>query len=221
VGCRIIHPQTQTTYPEKIRRMQGRGDVMPTRFGSKCSDCNSERQGGGDQYRRKIVVSASAQLVVVRLTCSRKGRLERIVRLRSEMQSASVVSDDETIHLTDKAPSESVPNYLNSDHPIRYRSMKGEGMHFAAHAEARIDLGIAGAGRHRDNAAKDRWAPDRDRVVFATLGRSDAEGCNGYEDRRRGHQGRRRCNVSDWKRTIGRSAYGPEGKRYGLELASV
>jgi alpha-L-fucosidase 2 len=87
---------------------------------------------GVDRYLREIFVSASAQLVVVRLTCTKRRGLTAELRLKSQMQSSSVAPDSQTIQLTGKAPSDSVPNYLQSDDPIRYSSVEGEGMHFAA-----------------------------------------------------------------------------------------
>ncbi|MGF7181376.1 glycoside hydrolase family 95 protein [Tunturiibacter psychrotolerans] len=87
---------------------------------------------GVDRYLREIFVSAPAQLVVVRLTCTKRKGLTAELRLKSQMQSSSVAPDSQTIQLTGKAPSDSVPNYLQSDDPIRYSSVEGEGMHFAA-----------------------------------------------------------------------------------------
>jgi alpha-L-fucosidase 2 len=86
----------------------------------------------GNRYVRETFVSTPAQLVVVRLTSSKKGGLNGIIRLKSLLESKAEAIDDHTIHLTGKAPSESLPNYLPSKDPVRYSSVEGEGMHFAA-----------------------------------------------------------------------------------------
>jgi alpha-L-fucosidase 2 len=85
-----------------------------------------------NRYLREVFISAPAQVVIVRLTCTKRKELKATVRLKSQMRSSSVAPDSHTIHITGKAPSDSVPNYLQSDDPIRYSSVEGKGMHFAA-----------------------------------------------------------------------------------------
>ncbi|WP_353071091.1 glycoside hydrolase N-terminal domain-containing protein [Tunturiibacter gelidoferens] len=68
----------------------------------------------GDLYTREVFVSAPAQVIVIRLTCSRKGALNGIVRFVSLLQSKTEAIDDNTIRLTGKAPSVSIPSYLHN-----------------------------------------------------------------------------------------------------------
>ncbi len=102
-------------------------------------------------YTREVFVSAPAQVVVVRLSCSQAGGLSGTVRLKSLLQSKAEALSDRTLHLTGKAPSLSVPNYLRSEHPIEYSSDAGKGMHFAAVLDAQLldpDAQSTGAGGH-------------------------------------------------------------------------
>jgi alpha-L-fucosidase 2 len=66
----------------------------------------------GASYRREVFASAPAQVVVVRLTCSKPGGLNGSVSLRSALRSKLTTGGDREIHLLGKAPSESAPNYL-------------------------------------------------------------------------------------------------------------
>jgi alpha-L-fucosidase 2 len=92
-------------------------------------------EADGSRYLREIFVSAPAQVMVVRLSCSGPAGagISAKVRLKSALRFKSEAPDDRTIHLTGKAPSESVPGYIDdSKEPIRYSDVEGEGMHFAA-----------------------------------------------------------------------------------------
>ena len=91
----------------------------------------------GDHFTRETFISAPAQVMVVRLSCSRKGGLAATIRLKSQLRATSTCPGTNIIHLTGKAPSESVPNYLGSKNPIRYSEVEGEGMHFAAALDAK------------------------------------------------------------------------------------
>jgi alpha-L-fucosidase 2 len=93
---------------------------------------------GDVRYRREAFVSAPAQLLVTRLTASRKGALSATIRLKSPLRSKTTAPDDHTLHLTGKAPSESAPNYLETDDPILYSEVDGEGMHFASALRAQL-----------------------------------------------------------------------------------
>ena len=98
---------------------------------------------GGVRYTRETFVSHPAQLLVVRLTASRKGALTATVQLKSQLRSKATTPDDHTIHLVGKAPSESAPNYLNTKDPIQYSDVDGEGMHFASVLRAQLVDGTA------------------------------------------------------------------------------
>ncbi len=100
----------------------------------------------GARYTREAFVSTPAQVMVVRLTCSRKGGLSATIRLKSQLHASSKATTERTAELTGKAPSESVPNYLASERPIRYSDVEGEGMHFAAIVQAAHTGGTIKAG---------------------------------------------------------------------------
>ena len=91
----------------------------------------------GDVFTREVFVSTPAQVVVVRLTCSRPRGLKGTVQFKSLLQSQSVAMDDRSLKLTGKAPNVSMPNYFESAHPIEYSSEAGKGMYFAAVLDAR------------------------------------------------------------------------------------
>ena len=85
----------------------------------------------GVSYTREVFASKPAQLIVVRLTSSGLGNLHGNVRLVSQLKASCVAVDANTLRLTGKAPSESIPDYLESRDPIRYSPEEGRGMHFA------------------------------------------------------------------------------------------
>jgi alpha-L-fucosidase 2 len=85
----------------------------------------------GKRFTRETFASAPDQVVVVRLTASGHGVLNCTVQLKSELQS-KVESKDRSILLSGKAPSNSVPNYMQDEHPITYSDEPGKGMYFAA-----------------------------------------------------------------------------------------
>ena len=61
-----------------------------------------------------MFVSAPAQVVVVKLSCSKVGGLNCKVSLASQLKSSTEVNGTNEIHLIGKAPEESAPNYLFS-----------------------------------------------------------------------------------------------------------
>ncbi|MBB5057131.1 alpha-L-fucosidase 2 [Granulicella aggregans] len=87
------------------------------------------------RYRRDSFVSAPAQVMAVRLSSDGRAGISATIRLKSLLHATSTASGG-AIHLTGKAPSESIPGYVNSDNPIRYSELESEGMHFVAALEA-------------------------------------------------------------------------------------
>jgi alpha-L-fucosidase 2 len=85
----------------------------------------------GNRIMREVFASAPNQVVVVRITGSKPGGLHCTVALKSQLQSTSMAKDTGIV-LSGKAPANSVPNYLHSDHPITYSDEAGKGMYFAA-----------------------------------------------------------------------------------------
>jgi alpha-L-fucosidase 2 len=110
----------------------------------------------GAVYTREVFASAPAQLVVVKLSCSKPGGLECNVRLTSQLRSKIEATGESELQLTGKAPAESAPNYFTPDivgeteraiesaaeklanDPIQYSEEAGKGMYFAAvlHAQS-------------------------------------------------------------------------------------
>src|SRR5271170_6134197 len=89
------------------------------------------RASSGIQYTRETFASAPDQVIVVRLAASKPGSLNCTLRFKSQLQS-SVEAKGNSMVLSGKAPSNSVPNYLRNDHPITYNDEPGKGMYFAA-----------------------------------------------------------------------------------------
>jgi alpha-L-fucosidase 2 len=89
----------------------------------------------GTKYTRESFVSAPDQVIVVRLAAAKAGSLKCSLRLTSQLQAVSVAGGSEIV-LSGKAPSNSVPNYLQSDKPIAYSDDPGKGMFFAASLHA-------------------------------------------------------------------------------------
>jgi alpha-L-fucosidase 2 len=94
----------------------------------------------GNQITRETFVSATGQVIVVRIAGSKRGAVNCTIRLRSQLQSTSEAKENGII-LTGKAPANSIPNYLRRDHPITYSDEPGQGMHFAAVLSAKVTGG--------------------------------------------------------------------------------
>jgi alpha-L-fucosidase 2 len=95
----------------------------------------------GIRYEREFFASAPAQLIVLRLTCSKPGNLNCQVRLTSQLRSTAEALQTGEIILRGKAPSESIPQYLRDKNPIRYDDADGKGMRFATVLQARSEGG--------------------------------------------------------------------------------
>jgi alpha-L-fucosidase 2 len=82
---------------------------------------------GGIQYTRQAFISAPANVLVLRLTCSQSGALSLAIRISSPLHS-HLQAVESQILLTGKAPQHVEPSYLNLDDAIIYGD---EGMTFA------------------------------------------------------------------------------------------
>ncbi len=85
----------------------------------------------GARFTRETFASAPSQVIVVRISAGKPGSIDCTLAMKSLLQSG-VESKARTIVLSGKAPANSVPNYLHSDHPITYSDEPGKGMYFAA-----------------------------------------------------------------------------------------
>lgn len=91
------------------------------------------------QFVRETFASVPDQVIAVRLSANGQA-LNCTVRLNSQLQS-NVEAKGGSIVLSGKAPENSVPNYLHSDHPITYSDAPGKGMFFAAALTAKTTRG--------------------------------------------------------------------------------
>ena len=96
-----------------------------------------EYQVDGVTFFREIFASAPDGTVVIHLSASRPGSLNCTLRMTSRLRSSTKTEGD-TLILSAKAPSNSAPNYLPSDHPIVYSEKAGEGMYAAAVLKVKI-----------------------------------------------------------------------------------
>jgi alpha-L-fucosidase 2 len=94
----------------------------------------------GSQFTRETFASVPDQVIVVRLSATRSKALNCSVRLRSPLRANAEAIGD-SIVLSGKAPSNSVPNYLHSDNPITYSDDSGKGMFFAVVLTAKTAQG--------------------------------------------------------------------------------
>lgn len=99
-------------------------------------------QVGNCKFVREVFCSGPTQVIVVRLSASLAGQISCELRLSSQLRATSKSQESGEILLTGKAPSESVPNYLQSEkNPIRYDDEPGKGMYFAAVLKVRLKGG--------------------------------------------------------------------------------
>lgn len=97
----------------------------------------TEYRLGETRFTRESFISAPANALVMRLSCSKPAALTFTVRMECPLQS-SVQASENLLQLTGKAPQQDAPNYLHSENPIVYGD---EGMTFAAHLGIRLKGG--------------------------------------------------------------------------------
>ena len=93
---------------------------------------------GGATFTRETFASAPNQVIVMRLTCDRPGRLHFTARLDSKLRYTTTPDGTDGLLLSGRAPTHVDPSYHSSDEPIVYDESGREGMTFAAllHATA-------------------------------------------------------------------------------------
>jgi alpha-L-fucosidase 2 len=96
----------------------------------------------GGTIKRETFVSAPAQVIVVRLTSSKREALKCTLSMKSLLKSTSE-SKGNSIVLSGKAPANSAPNYLRIENPVTYSDDPGKGMHYAAILTAKVTGGKA------------------------------------------------------------------------------
>ena len=98
----------------------------------------SQFRVGTIHYRRDVIASHPARLVIIRLTSDRPASLRFAARLRSQLRYG-VDKDGDALVLSGRAPAHVDPNYFSQDDPVRY-SADG-GMRFAIRLAAVTDGG--------------------------------------------------------------------------------
>jgi alpha-L-fucosidase 2 len=96
------------------------------------------------EFVREAFISAVDQVMVVRLTASKPGRVSCLLSMDSPHPSSQKASA-EGIRLEGKAPTHAEPNYNKSDNPVRYDEAEGKGMRFCS--QVRV---LANGGQTRD-----------------------------------------------------------------------
>ncbi len=97
-------------------------------------------RSGGLRFEREAFVSASGDVLALRLSCERSGKLDVTVRLVSPHPGSEVRTDGGRLALRGRAPSHVVPHYLESGAPVTYDP--GTGLVFAAV----VDVSCRGGG---------------------------------------------------------------------------
>ncbi len=96
----------------------------------------------GVGYRYESFVSATDQVLVLRLTADTPGSLSFTARFGSQLQHAVPTGGEDTfLSMTGKAPTRSIPNYAHSDAPIVYTE---KGIDFAATLSVIAEGGTVG-----------------------------------------------------------------------------
>lgn len=98
---------------------------------------------GGARFTREIFASVPDQVIVVRLTCDKPGRVAFAASMESLLRSAAKGCPPDELALQGKAPLHVEPNYLREvPDPVVYDDRPGKGMYF----ESRIKV-IATGGK--------------------------------------------------------------------------
>jgi alpha-L-fucosidase 2 len=90
---------------------------------------------GKATFTREIFSSYPDQVIVVRLTCDKPGKIDFSATADSLLRHTMKAGGQNTLILQGKAPSHVDPNYLNTKNPIIY-DPNGEGMTFDLHIRA-------------------------------------------------------------------------------------
>ena len=99
-------------------------------------------QDGGATFTREIFSSFPDQMIVVRLTCDKPGRISFTATTDSLLRNSVTNEGNHTLVLRGKAPAHVDPSYLNSKNPIRYdEGPNPEGMTFDLHVRAMAEGG--------------------------------------------------------------------------------
>ncbi|HEX6622642.1 MAG TPA: glycoside hydrolase family 95 protein, partial [Pyrinomonadaceae bacterium] len=181
-------------------------------------------ESGGATFRREVFVSRPDQVVAVRLTGDRPGRIVFTATLSSQLRHTTEAAGRDTLVLRGKAPAHVDPNYVrNTPEPVRYEDGPGaEGMTFDVRVRA-----VAEGGDVTCDAKGLRVNGATSVVLIVSAGTS----FNGY-DKSPGRQGRDPTAVSSrhltsaskrpWEDLLARhlADYQPLFRRVSLDLGA-
>jgi alpha-L-fucosidase 2 len=92
---------------------------------------NTSFESNGVSYRREIFASGRDQVIVIRLSASKKRQLSCKISATSLLWHHPVVTGKQELTLKGKAPAQVDPSYVNSANPIIYEDVNGcKGMRF-------------------------------------------------------------------------------------------
>jgi alpha-L-fucosidase 2 len=117
-------------------------------------------RSGGLRFEREAFVSASGDVLALRLSCERSGKLDVTVRLVSPHPGSEVRADGGRLALRGRAPSHVVPHYLESGAPVTYDA--GTGLVFVAV----VDVSCRGGGVVETSEGEVRALAADEVVVF-------------------------------------------------------
>ena len=103
-----------------------------------------EYRVAGVLYRREVFASSPDDVIVMRLSASRRSALSCRIHFKSLLQSKTT-AEGATLILSGKAPVQSLPNYISTEPTIIYSDVVGEGMHFASAAQVEATGGTVKA----------------------------------------------------------------------------
>ncbi len=111
-------------------------------------DLNLYTAMAGVRYRfgdatvtREVFASAPDQVIVIRLSCDRPGRLSFMTMLESQHPYSVERRDTTGLALKGVCPTYVAPNYVQAEQPVVYDNASGEGMTFEVQLAATVEGG--------------------------------------------------------------------------------
>lgn len=91
-------------------------------------------------YTQEVFASWPHQVIVIKISCDRPGRLNLKAKLDSLLKHKTLNINESTIALRGKCPSHVEPSYANCEKPVIYDE-NGKGMNFEAWVKAIVEAG--------------------------------------------------------------------------------
>lgn len=96
---------------------------------------------GDATVTREVFASAPDQVIVIRLSCDRPGRLSFMTMLESQHPYSVERRDTTGLALKGVCPTYVAPNYVQAEQPVVYDNASGEGMTFEVQLAATVEGG--------------------------------------------------------------------------------